>query len=138
MASKVFKNIIIGLVLVSILGMAAIIYILMNQDDPNRELTIDEQIEYSYMTESINIDLADNRYAQLQFNIITNNEDAKAEVEKRMFQFKNILIKQTVEMESSVLQNDLAGFENRLKDEMNVLMEEGEITDIYLISKIVQ
>ncbi|MGM0522545.1 MAG: flagellar basal body-associated protein FliL [Bacillota bacterium] len=138
MASKVFKNIIIGLVLVSILGMAAIIYILMNQDDPNRELTIDEQIEYSYMTESINIDLADNRYAQLQFNIITNNEDAKAEVEKRMFQFKNILIKQTVEMESSVLQNDLSGFENRLKDEMNVLMEEGEITDIYLISKIVQ
>src|SRR5690554_3064579 len=106
MASKVFKNIIIGLVLVSIIGMAAIIYILMNQDDPNRELTIDEQIEYSYMTESINIDLADNRYAQLQFNIITNNEDAKAEVEKRMFQFKNILIKQTVEMESSVLQND--------------------------------
>lgn len=138
MASKVFKNIIIGLVLVSILGMAAIIYILMNQDDPNRELTIDEQIEYSYMTESINIDLADNRYAQLQFSIITNNEDAKAEVEKRMFQFKNILIKQTVEMESSVLQNDLSGFENRLKDEMNVLMEEGEITDIYLISKIVQ
>ena len=138
MASKVFKNIIIGLVLVSILGMAAIIYILMNQDDPNRELTIDEQIEYSYMTESINIDLADNRYAQLQFNIITNNEDAKEEVEKRMFQFKNILIKQTVEMESSVLQNDLSGFENRLKDEMNVLMEEGEITDIYLISKIVQ
>jgi len=138
MASKVFKHIIIGLVLVSILGMAAIIYILMNQDDPNRELTIDEQIEYSYMTESINIDLADNRYAQLQFNIITNNEDAKAEVEKRMFQFKNILIKQTVEMESSVLQNDLSGFENRLKDEMNVLMEEGEITDIYLISKIVQ
>ena len=138
MASKVFKNIIIGLVLVSILGMAAIIYILMNQDDPNRELTIDEQIEYSYMTESINIDLADNRYAQLQFNIITNNKDAKAEVEKRMFQFKNILIKQTVEMESSMLQNDLSGFENRLKDEMNVLMEEGEITDIYLISKIVQ
>jgi flagellar FliL protein len=138
MASKVFKNIIIGLVLVSILGMAAIIYILMNQDDPNRELTIDEQIEYSYVTETINIDLADNRYAQLQFNIITNNEDAKEEVEKRMFQFKNILIKQTVEMESSVLQNDLSGFENRLKDEMNVLMEEGEITDIYLISKIVQ
>lgn len=138
MASKVFKNVIIGLVLVSIIGMAAIIYILMNQDDPNRELTIDEQIEYSYMTESINIDLADKRYAQLQFNIITNNKDAKAEVEKRMFQFKNILIKQTVEMESSVLQNDLSGFENRLKDEMNVLMEEGEITDIYLISKIVQ
>ncbi|GEM00778.1 flagellar FliL protein [Halolactibacillus halophilus] len=138
MASKVFKKIIIGLVLVSIIGMAAIIYMLINQDDPNRELTIDEQIEYSYMTESINIDLADNRYAQLQFSFITNSEDAKVEVEKRMFQFKNILIKQTVEMESSVLQNDLSGFENRLKDEMNVLMEEGEITDIYLISKIVQ
>ncbi|WP_062319941.1 flagellar basal body-associated FliL family protein [Halolactibacillus sp. JCM 19043] len=138
MASKVFKNIIIGLVLVSILGMAAIIYILMNQDDPNRELTIDEQIEYSYTTESINIDLADNRYAQLQFNIITNNEDAKEEVEKRMFQFKNILIKQTVDLESSALQSDLSGFENRLKDEVNVLMEEGEVTDIYLINKIVQ
>lgn len=138
MANKVFKNIIIGLVVISILGMAAIIYILVNQDDPNRDLTIDEQIEYSYMTESMNVDLADNRYAQLQFNIITNNADAKEEVEKRMFQFKNILIMQTVDMESSVLQNDIKGFQSRLKDEMNVLMEEGEITDIYLISKIVQ
>lgn len=138
MANKLFKNIIIGLVVISILGMAAIIYILWNQDDPNRALTIDEQIKFSYTTESINIDLSDKRYAQLQFNMITDSADAKEEVEKRMFQFRNILIKQTVEMDSNMLQNDLTGFENQLKDEMNTLMQEGEITDIYLISKIVQ
>lgn len=138
MGSKVFKSIIIGLVVISILGMAAIIYILYNQDDPDRVLTIDEQAEFSYTTETINIDLSDRRFAQLQFTMVTDSRDAREEVEKRMFQFRNILIKETVEMDSTILQEDLAGFENKLKSEMNLLMQEGEITDIYIVSKIVQ
>ncbi|PXW92523.1 flagellar FliL protein [Streptohalobacillus salinus] len=138
MAGKVFKSIIIGLVIVSIIGMAAIIYILYNQADDDQPPTLDEQIEYSYMTEAYSIDLSDRRYAQIQFNIITDSEEARVEIEKRMFQFRNILIKQSVEMDSETLQNNLSDFENTLKEEMNKLMEEGEITDIYIVSKIVQ
>jgi len=138
MAGKLFKSIIIGLVIISIIGMAAIIYILYNQTEDDQPPTLDEQIEYSYMTESYNIDLSDRRYAQIQFNIITDSEEARIEIEKRMFQFRNILIKQSVEMDSETLQNNLSDFEQTLMDEMNKLMEEGEITDIYIVSKIVQ
>nr|WP_239585275.1 flagellar basal body-associated FliL family protein [Amphibacillus cookii] len=118
--------------------MAAIIFILVNEDDPDRELTIDEQIEYSYTTEQISVDLQDGRFVQLQFNLITNNSDARDEVEKRQFQFNNILIKESVNMTSDDIQAGLSELETNLKNEMNELMEEGEITDIYIVGKIVQ
>lgn len=136
--SKVFKIILGVLAIIAISGMAAIIFILVNEDDPDRELTIDEQIEYSYTTEQISVDLQDGRFVQLQFNLITNNSDARDEVEKRQFQFNNILIKESVNMTSDDIQAGLSELETNLKNEMNELMEEGEITDIYIVGKIVQ
>ncbi|MBM7540579.1 flagellar basal body-associated FliL family protein [Amphibacillus cookii] len=138
MNSKVFKIILGVLAIIAISGMAAIIFILVNEDDPDRELTIDEQIEYSYTTEQISVDLQDGRFVQLQFNLITNNSDARDEVEKRQFQFNNILIKESVNMTSDDIQAGLSELETNLKNEMNELMEEGEITDIYIVGKIVQ
>ncbi|WP_017471891.1 flagellar basal body-associated FliL family protein [Amphibacillus jilinensis] len=138
MNSKVFKIILAVLAIIAISGMGAIIFILVNEDDPDRELTIDEQVEYSYTTEQISVDLLDGRFVQLQFNLITNNSDAREEVEKRQFQFNNILIKESVDMTSDDLQAGLSELETNLKNEMNELMEEGEITDIYIVGKIVQ
>ncbi|SDB88730.1 flagellar FliL protein [Pelagirhabdus alkalitolerans] len=138
MNSKIFKVILVILGVITISGMGAIIYLLVNEDDPDRELTLDEQLEYAYQTEEINLDLEDRRFVQLQFSIITNSEDARDEVEKREFQLKNILIKESVNLSSSELHEDLDSLERLLKEEMNEQMEEGEITDIYIISKIVQ
>ncbi|WP_067838571.1 flagellar basal body-associated FliL family protein [Amphibacillus sediminis] len=138
MSSKVFKTMIVILAVVAIAGMGAVIIYLLNQDDPNRELTIDEKVEYSFTTEQINLDLQDGHYVQLQFNIITNNSKARDEVELREFQFKNILIKEFIEMTSEDLQTGLDKLEETLKSDMNELMEEGEVTDVYIVSKIVQ
>lgn len=138
MTNKSFKIILTILAIIAISGIGGIVYLLMNNDDPNRELTINEQVEYAYTTEEINLDLEDDRYVQLQFNILTNNSDARDEVELREFQFKNLLIKETIDMTSEQLQADLDEFEDTLKTEMNNLMEEGEITDIFIVGKIVQ
>ncbi|WP_440895316.1 flagellar basal body-associated FliL family protein [Amphibacillus sp. Q70] len=138
MNNKWFKIILVVLAVVAISGVAGIVYLLQNNEDPNRELTLDEQVEYSYTTDEINLDLENQRYVQLQFNILTNNSEARDEIELREFQFKNLLIKETIDMTSEQLQAGLNEFETTLKEEMNKLMEEGEITDIYIVGKIVQ
>ncbi len=138
MNNKGFKIVLVILAIIALAGIAGVIYLLLDDDDPDRALTIEEQVEYSFTTEEINLDLDDQRYVQLKFNILTNNSDARDEVELREFQFKNILIKETVNMTSAELQADLTQFEETLKAEMNKLMEEGEITDIYIVGKIVQ
>lgn len=138
MNNKGFKIVLVILAIIALAGIAGVIYLLLDDDDPDRALTIEEQVEYSFTTEEINLDLDDQRYVQLKFNILTNNSGARDEVELREFQFKNILIKETVNMTSAELQADLTQFEETLKAEMNKLMEEGEITDVYIVGKIVQ
>lgn len=138
MSNNGFKIVLVILAIIALAGISGIVYLLLDNDDPDRALTIEEQVEYSFTTEEINLDLDDQRYVQLKFNILTNNSDARAEVELREFQFKNILIKETVNMTSAQLQADLTQFEETLKTEMNKLMEEGEITDVYIVGKIVQ
>jgi|SRR5690625_577134 len=138
MTNKSFRIILIILAVIAISGVGGVVYLLLNDSDPDRALTIEEQVDYAYTTEEINLDLADQRYVQLQFNILTDNSDAREEVELREFQFKNILIKETIDMTSDELQSGLNEFEDTLKREMNKLMEEGEITDVYIVSKIVQ
>lgn len=139
MSSKPFKILIISLLIIAISGMTAIVFILLDEgDNSDRELTIDEQIEYSYTTEQINLDLKNNNFAQLQFNIITDGTSAREEIEKRQFQFKNLLIKESVVLTATDLQSHLDELEKNLKEKMNELMTEGEITDIYIVSKIVQ
>ncbi|GAA4060032.1 flagellar basal body-associated FliL family protein [Amphibacillus indicireducens] len=138
MSNNGFKVVLVILAVIAIAGVGGVVFLLLDDSDPDRALTIEEQVEYAYTTEEINLDLEDNRYVQLQFNILTNNSDARAEIELREFQFKNILIKETVNMTSDQLQSDLAQFEETLKVEMNKLMEEGEITDVYIVGKIVQ
>ncbi len=138
MSNNGFKVVLAILSIIALAGIGGVVYLLLNDTDADRALTIEEQVEYSYTTEEINLDLADNRYVQLKFNILTNNSKARDEVELREFQFKNILIKETVNLTSDQLQENLSDFEDRLRDEMNKLMEEGEITDVYIVGKIVQ
>lgn len=138
MSNNGFKVVLVVLAVIAIAGVGGVVFLLLDDSDPDRALTIEEQVEYSYTTEEINLDLGDNRYVQMKFNILTNNSDAREEIELREFQFKNILIKETVNMTSDQLQSDLAQFEETLKVEMNKLMEEGEITDVYIVGKIVQ
>lgn len=138
MSNNGFKVVLAILSIIALAGIGGVVYLLLNDTDADQALTIEEQVKYSYTTEEINLDLADNRYVQLKFNILTDNGKARDEVELREFQFKNILIKETVNLTSDQLQENLSDFEDRLRDEMNKLMEEGEITDVYIVGKIVQ
>lgn len=139
MKNRGLKITVFILLIISASSVMGVLYLLSESNEqPNRELTIKEQVEYSHLTDKIDLNLADDRYVRLQFSILTNGNKAREEVQLREFQFKNILIKETVDMTSEDLQSDLSDFERGITEEMNKLMEVGEVTDIYIVSKIIQ
>ncbi len=127
------------IVLVAIILIGGICFVLFNQfNKPAKSLepTIDEIVEASVEIPEITTNLADNKVVRLSLKIQTTNKDAAAELTKRDFQVKNIVIQELSEME----QKDLEGkqgkqiFQKALKTRLNELMQEGEVQEIYLTS----
>jgi len=131
------------IVLVAIIligGIAVFLFTQFNKPAGTLEPTIDEIVEASVEIPEITTNLADNKIVRLSLKIQTTNKDAAAELTKRDFQVKNIVIQELSEME----QKDLEGkqgkqvFQKSLKTRLNELMQEGEVQEIYITSFITQ
>lgn len=138
MNSKLFKIMIGSIAVILIVGVGALIYILNSSDDENKELSLDEMVEYSFTTAEMSTDLKDGSFVRIQFDIITDSKKARAEIENRSFQFQNLFIKESVNLTEADIQTGLTELETKLKDQMNELMDEGNIIDVYIISKVIQ
>jgi flagellar protein FliL len=91
-------------------------------------------------TEEITTNLADNSYVKIKFKIQADNEDAKHELEKRLFQVNNLIIyeisnKKTAELSG---QKGLISLEETLEKEMNKFMQDGKVVRVYTTQKIIQ
>lgn len=138
--NKVIKTFLISCLSIVVIAGAAILIILYlpgNNDTSGAE-TIDDIVEHSYETPDITTDLQDGSFVRIQFQILTDSKRAKEEVEKRDFQIKNILIKELAQMDEEKFKSGLHELEQELKNKLNDVMTEGEITDVYTISKILQ
>ncbi|CQR47691.1 flagellar basal body-associated protein FliL [Paraliobacillus sp. PM-2] len=138
MNPKLFKTMMITLVIITVAGIGSIAYIMFNSDKATGELSIEDMVEYSYTTEEMNTDLKDGSFVQIQFQLITDSKKAREEVINRQFQLKNIFIKESVNLTERDFQEGLAELETKLKNQMNELMDDGTIIDVYIISKIIQ
>ncbi|WP_182199163.1 flagellar basal body-associated FliL family protein [Paraliobacillus salinarum] len=138
MNPKLFKMMIVSLIVITIAGVGAIAYIVVNSNESSEELSIEKMVEYSHTTEEMNTDLKDGSFVQIQFQLITDSKKAKEEVINRQFQLKNIFIKESVDLTEKDFQEGLSALETKLKDQMNELMDDGQIIDVYIISKIIQ
>ncbi len=127
-----------SIAIILIVGVGALIYILNSSDDENKELSLEEMVEYSYTTEEMSTDLKDGSFVRMQFDIITDSKKARTEIENRSFQFQNLFIKESVNLTEADIQAGLTELETKLKDQMNELMDEGNIIDVYIISKVIQ
>lgn len=127
---------VIILIAAGILGM----FFLVSKDDSaaSGEPSIDEMNEHSYETPEITTDLKDGRFVRIQFRIITDGRKAKKEIEKRDFQIENILIKEISQMNEADFTSGLNRVETTLQDNINEVMTDGEIIDVYTIKKILQ
>ncbi len=133
--------IIIVLVAIILIGVIAfVLFTQFNKPAGSMEPTIDEIVEASVEVPEITTNLADNKVVRVSLKIQTTNKDAAAELTKRDFQVKDIVIQELSEME----QKDLEGkkgkqvFQKSLKTRINELMQEGEIQEIYITSFITQ
>lgn len=111
-----------------------------NQKENNVKPTIDEVIEASVDVSEIATNLADKSYIKIELKIQTDSKESAEELLKREFQTKNILIQELSELKKS----DLEGKSGKtllldnLKVEINNILNDGEVTQIYITSYIVQ
>ena len=140
--NKLLMIILIILVTITLLGgIAYFVYTEFNENtDVYTEPTIDEILLASVDIPEITTNLADKRYVKIQFKIQTNSDVAGQELAKRDFQVKNLIIQEL----SEVTQEDLKGKQGKqnlqetLKSQINELMQDGEVKQVYITSYAVQ
>ena len=134
--------ILIILVTITLLGgIAFVVYTQFNKGpEVYAEPTIDEILLASVDIPEITTNLADKRYVKIQFKIQTNSDVAGQELAKRDFQVKNLIIQEL----SEITQEDLKGKQGKqnlqetLKSQINELMQDGEVKQVYITSYAVQ
>lgn len=140
MSKKLFKTLIIILLTLSAAGAGALVFVFKTsgEEAEKSELSLEEMVEYSYETEEINTDLEDGSFVRIQFHVITDSEEAKAEIEHRAFQLKNILIKELSTTDRTAFKTGLTELEEQMKVKLNEVMEEGKVIDVYTVNKVLQ
>jgi flagellar protein FliL len=109
-------------------------------EEKTKELSADEIIAMSVETESITTNLSTGGYVQLSFQLQTDSEKAKEELEKRNFQVKNVILK----LFSSLTEDEINSpeetekFEEQIKIELNKFMQSGRIIKVYTTNKMIQ
>ena len=135
--------ILIALVSITLLGLIVVVLLMQfNKESGSEpaEPTIDEILVASVDVSEITTNLADKRFARIQLKITTDSEDAAAELLKRDFQTKNIVIQELSEMTSQSLEGKQGkiAFQNTIKAQLNELMQEGEVQQVYITSYVIQ
>ncbi|MBA2174104.1 flagellar basal body-associated protein FliL [Halobacillus locisalis] len=138
---NMFKTMIIILSTLTVIGVVALILVFNLNGDPNEasgERSIDEIRESSLLTEEITTDLEDGNFIRIKFRIVTDSKDALEELQKRDFQMQNVLIKELAVMDEEAFKSGLSNLEETVKLKLNQLMEEGKVTDVYTVNKVLQ
>ena len=136
-----FKPIIIIIVaIILLLGGASFFIVLSKSNEKTKELSTDEIVENMVSTETITTDLLSGGFVQIGFQIQTSATEAKEELTKRDFQVRNIATRLLSGMNEDQVKN-IAGmdkFETEMKNEINELMQNGSIVQIYTTNKMIQ
>ena len=126
------------IIIIAAVILGVFFFISHKDSSASSEQSIDDMNEFSYETPEITTDLKDGRFVRIQFLIITDGKKAKKEIEKRDFQIENILIKEISQMNEDDFTTGLNNVESSLLENLNEVMTDGEIVDVYTIKKILQ
>lgn len=142
MKNKVLTIMLVMLVAIALIGVLAVVVInQMNKPaGANAQPSIDDIVASSVEIPEVTTNLAGNQYIKISFTIQTDSKDAKAELEKRSFQVKNVIINELSDMKGEELTGK-AGKERLqeiVKQDMNKLMQDGKVEKVYITSLILQ
>src|SRR5699024_8450750 len=94
--------------------------------------------KYAYETPEMTTDLKNGAFVGIQFLVITDGKKAAEEVKEREFQIQNILIKELAEMSEDDVREGRSEIESALQVDLNTVLDDGIVTDVYTINKILQ
>lgn len=141
MKNKLLTIMLIILVSITLIGVVALILVMqLNKETTDDEPSIDQIIESSIDIPEITTNLAEDEFIRLSLKIQTDSPEAGEELTKRDFQVKNIIIQELSEMTALELEGKAGkqAFQNALKLQINELMQEGEVQQVYITSYIIQ
>lgn len=125
--------------IIIVIGAVAFVYLFNYIDsDENDKQSISDMNKYSYETPEMTTDLKNGAFVRIQFLVITDGKKAVEEVKEREFQIQNILIKELAVMSEDDFREGLSEIESALQDDLNKVLDDGIVTDVYTINKILQ
>ncbi len=141
-SNKLLTVMLIILVTITLIGV--VIFVLLtqfnNQKAATGEPTIDDILEASIDVPEMTTNLADDSYVRLQLKIQTDSKKAAEELTKRDFQIKDIIIQELSELTEEDLQGKQGKIflQSTIKTQLNELMQEGTVEQVYITSYIIQ
>ena len=142
MKNKVLTIMLIMLLAIALIGVLAVFVINKMNDTTgvDTQPSADELVATSVEIPEITTNLAGNEYIKITVTIQTDSKKAKEELAKRNFQAKNIIITEL----SGVKGEELTGkagkekLQETVKKDLNEIMQEGKVEQVYITSLILQ
>ncbi|WP_274309460.1 flagellar basal body-associated protein FliL [Solibacillus daqui] len=138
--NKLLTIMLIILVTITLIGVIVVVLLTQLDKGEPKGPTIDEIVESAVDIPEITTNLADGSFVRISLKILASDKDAGDELLKRDFQVKNIVIQELSEMEEEALKGKQGKvtFQNAIKSQVNELMQNGEVTQVYITSYVLQ
>lgn len=139
--NKLVMIMLIILIAITLVGAVAVVVVLkVTGAEGDKEPSIDKVLEASVDVPEITTNLASDDFLRISFKIQTDGKKAKEELEKRDFQVKNIIIHTLSEKTAEQVSGNAGQtqLEKELKDQINELMQEGKIEQVYITGSLLQ
>ncbi|MCC3357465.1 flagellar basal body-associated protein FliL [Bacillus sp. REN16] len=137
MKNKLLVIMVIILSTITLVGTTAFVILTkVTASDSEKEPSIDQVLKATVEIPEITTKLLSDDYIRISFSIQTDGKKGKEELEKRGFQVSNIIIKELSNMSSEEFKGEegIINLENRLKDRINELMQDGAVVKVYATS----
>lgn len=137
MKNKLLVVMVIILSTITLVGTTAFVILTkVTAGEGEKEPSIDQVLKATVEIPEITTKLLSDDYIRISFNIQTDGKKGKVELEKREFQISNIIIKELSNMTSEEFKGEegIVNLENRLKDRINELMQDGSVVKVYATS----
>ena len=140
--NKLISKMIIIMLSLTLIGSIAVIVTLKytGQAGTEKGPSIDDVIKASVDVTDIKTNLKSNNYISISFKIQMDSKKAAAELQKRDFQVRDIIIKRLSDMSAQDFEGTqgLSTLETDIAKQIDQLMENGHVVKIYTTSKVLQ
>ncbi|PEU57706.1 flagellar basal body-associated protein FliL [Priestia megaterium] len=140
--NKLISKMIIIMLSLTLIGSIAVIVTLKytGQASTEKGPSIDDVIKASVDVTDIKTNLKSNNYISISFKIQMDSKKAAAELQKRDFQVRDIIIKRLSDMSAQDFEGTqgLSTLETDIAKQIDQLMENGYVVKIYTTSKVLQ